>query len=43
MARCRETSKEPINVDNFHPSPVGHRCAAAAMAELIRTEIVHRS
>jgi lysophospholipase L1-like esterase len=42
MARCRQSSTEPINVDNFHPSPVGHRCAAEAMAQQIRAEIVHR-
>jgi lysophospholipase L1-like esterase len=43
MARCRNNSTEPINADNFHPSAVGHRCAAEAMAERILTEIVPRS
>jgi lysophospholipase L1-like esterase len=42
MRQCRQGSREPINADNFHPSPVGHRCAATAMAGLIRTEMVHR-
>lgn len=35
MARCRETSPEPIGADNWHPSAAGHRCAAAAMARTI--------
>jgi lysophospholipase L1-like esterase len=43
MAQCRDRSTEPINADNFHPSAVGHRCAAEAMAERILTEIVPRS
>ncbi len=29
---CRKASVEPISTDNFHPSPYGHRCAAAAIA-----------
>ncbi|HLX07659.1 MAG TPA: SGNH/GDSL hydrolase family protein [Thermoanaerobaculia bacterium] len=29
---CRKASAEPISTDNFHPSPYGHRCAAAAIA-----------
>jgi lysophospholipase L1-like esterase len=29
---CRRASAEPISSDNFHPSPYGHRCAAAAIA-----------
>ena len=29
---CRKASAEPISTDNFHPSPYGHHCAAAAIA-----------
>jgi lysophospholipase L1-like esterase len=32
---CRRASAEPISSDNFHPSPYGHRCAAAAMARAV--------
>jgi lysophospholipase L1-like esterase len=36
--RCRKASEVPIELDNFHPSAYGHRCAAAAIA----AEIVAR-
>jgi lysophospholipase L1-like esterase len=42
MAACRQSHEEPINADNFHPSAVGHRCAADAMTAVIRGEILHR-
>jgi hypothetical protein len=32
---CRHASAEPISSDNFHPSPYGHRCAAAAIARAV--------
>jgi len=32
---CRQASAEPISSDNFHPSPYGHRCAAAAIARAV--------
>lgn len=32
---CRKASAEPISTDNFHPSPYGHRCAAAAIAKAV--------
>ncbi|HXO30408.1 MAG TPA: GDSL-type esterase/lipase family protein [Thermoanaerobaculia bacterium] len=32
---CRRASAEPISSDNFHPSPSGHRCAAAAIARAV--------
>jgi lysophospholipase L1-like esterase len=32
---CRKASIEPISSDNFHPSPYGHRCAAAAIARAV--------
>jgi hypothetical protein len=32
---CRKASAEPISSDNFHPSPYGQRCAAAAMARAV--------
>lgn len=32
---CRRASAEPISSDNFHPSPYGHRCAAAAIARAV--------
>lgn len=32
---CRRASPEPISSDNFHPSPYGHRCAAAAIARAV--------
>jgi hypothetical protein len=32
FSECRKVSAEPISTDNFHPSPYGHRCAAAAIA-----------
>jgi lysophospholipase L1-like esterase len=34
---CRRASAEPISSDNFHPSPYGHRCAAAAIARAVMT------
>jgi lysophospholipase L1-like esterase len=32
---CRKASAEPISSDNFHPSPYGHRCAAAAITRAV--------
>ncbi|MBV8199766.1 MAG: SGNH/GDSL hydrolase family protein [Acidobacteria bacterium] len=32
---CRKASDEPVSSDNFHPSPYGHRCAAAAIARAV--------
>ena len=32
---CRRASAEPISSDNFHPSPYGHRCAAAAITRAV--------
>jgi lysophospholipase L1-like esterase len=32
---CRKAAAEPISTDNFHPSPYGHRCAAAAIAKAV--------
>jgi lysophospholipase L1-like esterase len=32
---CRKAAAEPISSDNFHPSPYGHRCAAAAIARAV--------
>lgn len=33
MSACRDrAAPEPINVDNYHPNELGHRCAAEAMA-----------
>ncbi len=32
---CRKASTEPISSDNFHPTPYGHRCAAAALAKAV--------
>jgi lysophospholipase L1-like esterase len=40
--RCRELSKVPIELDNFHPSAYGHRCAAEALAGVIRDGIAWR-
>jgi len=39
LARCRETSTTPIELDNFHPSAYGHRCAAEAIAGVILGQI----
>lgn len=36
---CRDRSPEPIEVDPFHPSAYGHRCAAEALSHAILTEI----
>jgi lysophospholipase L1-like esterase len=33
--QCRKSGNEPIELDNFHPSAAGHRCAAEALAEAI--------
>jgi lysophospholipase L1-like esterase len=33
--RCRNAASEPIELDNFHPSAYGHRCAAEALADVI--------
>lgn len=32
---CRKASAEPISSDYFHPTPYGHRCAAAAIARAV--------
>ena len=39
--RCRNASSVPIEVDVFHPSAYGHRCAADAIAAEVLGE-VHR-
>jgi lysophospholipase L1-like esterase len=40
MTRCREaTPSKPIGVDSYHPAPLGHRCAAEAMARVILDEV----
>jgi lysophospholipase L1-like esterase len=39
FARCREASTTRIELDNYHPSAYGHRCAAEALAEKIRGEV----
>ena len=33
--QCRKTGSEPIELDNFHPSAYGHRCAAEALANVV--------
>jgi lysophospholipase L1-like esterase len=33
--QCRKTGGEPIELDNFHPSAYGHRCAGEALADVI--------
>jgi lysophospholipase L1-like esterase len=38
--QCRKESPEPIEVDNFHPSARGHRCAAEALAGKISAELM---
>jgi len=35
FSRCRDAGGEPIELDNFHPSAYGHRCAAEALADVI--------
>jgi lysophospholipase L1-like esterase len=40
FSRCRDASSVPIELDNFHPSAYGHRCAAEALAGVIREQIV---
>ncbi|HTQ80649.1 MAG TPA: SGNH/GDSL hydrolase family protein [Thermoanaerobaculia bacterium] len=35
FARCRAASSTPIELDNFHPSAYGHRCAAETLAGAI--------
>jgi len=32
FTQCRDAGGEPIELDNFHPSAAGHRCAAEALA-----------
>ena len=32
FTQCRNAGGEPIELDNFHPSAAGHRCAAEALA-----------
>jgi len=39
FARCRRASSTPIELDNFHPSAYGHRCAAEALAGEILGEV----
>jgi lysophospholipase L1-like esterase len=33
--QCRQAGGEPVELDNFHPSAAGHRCAAEALADEI--------
>jgi lysophospholipase L1-like esterase len=36
LAACRDAAPEkPLGIDSYHPSPHGHACVAAAMAEVI--------
>ena len=36
FAHCREASpNKPLGADSYHPAPLGHRCAAEAMAQTI--------
>jgi lysophospholipase L1-like esterase len=35
FSHCRNAGSEPIELDNFHPSAYGHRCAAEALADVI--------
>jgi lysophospholipase L1-like esterase len=35
FSQCRAASAEPIELDNFHPSAYGHRCAAEALAPVV--------
>ena len=42
FSRCRESGSVPIQLDNFHPSAYGHRCAAEALADAIAGEVVRR-
>jgi lysophospholipase L1-like esterase len=39
FARCRRASSAPIELDNFHPSAYGHRCAVEALAGEILGEV----
>jgi len=39
FAHCRAASATPIELDNFHPSAYGHRCAAEAVAGEILGQI----
>ncbi|HYH47831.1 MAG TPA: SGNH/GDSL hydrolase family protein [Thermoanaerobaculia bacterium] len=32
---CRQATPEPVDIDSYHPTAAGHRCAAAAMAKAI--------
>jgi lysophospholipase L1-like esterase len=38
FSRCRDAGGEPIELDNFHPSAHGHRCAAEALAGVIQEQ-----
>lgn len=42
FSRCRNASSEPIELDNFHPSAYGHRCAGEALAGVILDQIVKK-
>ena len=33
---CREGTREKIGFDRYHPTPVGHRCAARALEQAVR-------
>jgi len=38
--RCREaTPNKPLGVDSYHPAPLGHRCAAEAMARIVLDDV----
>jgi len=39
FTRCREESGLRLGADSYHPAPYGHHCAAAAMAQVILSEI----
>lgn len=41
FSRCRNAGDEPIELDNFHPSAYGHRCAAEALADVILEQARH--
>jgi hypothetical protein len=33
---CRQATAEPLAIDSYHPTAVGHRCAAEAMAQAVQ-------
>jgi len=42
FSSCRDTSTVPVELDYFHPSAYGHRCAAEALAGGIQEGIARR-